>query len=267
MGNGSPNAPDCDGSQGGIPLRAANLVTCYDVAHWHSSFTSMWNNGNMNGACNIQILNPNCGVPTCPVHMSNHTHCPQYQYVDNSAETVQPFFDIATYGFANYMFATNQGPSFPAHQFILSGTSAPVVPTLHLTTLGSLLENPFGSSTSGCIAPTNEYVKGINPTGGETNNWHIPPDPFIAPGYPCYEHQTLTDLLDNHSISWKYYAPSEGSLWTVPNAINHMCVPNAWWSLHQFTQLGNNGRVVLELNGTNTLAPCLTTSRIVPCLR
>jgi phospholipase C len=148
-GNGSHNAPDCDGSEGGIPLRAANLVTCYDVAHWHSSFTSMWNNGNMNGSCLIQILNPNCGVPTCPVHMSNHMRCPQYQYVDNSAKTVQPYFDIATYyGFANYMFASNQGPSFPAHQFILSGTSAPDVPGDQFSDWFAA-DNPFGSSTSG----------------------------------------------------------------------------------------------------------------------
>ena len=37
------------------------------------------------------------------------------------------YFDIATsYGFANYFFQTSQGPSLPAHQFLLSGTSAPL---------------------------------------------------------------------------------------------------------------------------------------------
>jgi phospholipase C len=50
--------------------------------------------------------------------------CPSYAYVPKS--DVQPYFDIATnYSFANYVFQTNQGPSFPAHQFLLSGTSAP----------------------------------------------------------------------------------------------------------------------------------------------
>ena len=53
--------------------------------------------------------------------------CPEYSYVLKS--DVQPYFDIATsYGFANYMFQSNQGPSFPAHQFLFTGTSAPVAP-------------------------------------------------------------------------------------------------------------------------------------------
>lgn len=29
------------------------------------------------------------------------------------------------YGFANRMFQTDQGPSFPSHQFLVSGSSAP----------------------------------------------------------------------------------------------------------------------------------------------
>ena len=53
--------------------------------------------------------------------------CPSYSYVQRS--DVQPYFDIATrYGFANYMFQTNEGPSFEAHQFLFTGTSAPVAP-------------------------------------------------------------------------------------------------------------------------------------------
>ena len=43
---------------------------------------------------------------------------PTYAYVEYSQ--VAPYFQIASqYGYANYMFQTNQGPSFPAHQFIL----------------------------------------------------------------------------------------------------------------------------------------------------
>src|SRR5580693_7689813 len=50
------------------------------------------------------------------------TNC--YSYVQKS--DVQQYFDIATtYGFANYMFQTNEGPSFPARQFLFSGTSGP----------------------------------------------------------------------------------------------------------------------------------------------
>ena len=44
--------------------------------------------------------------------------------------------------------------------------------------------------------------------------------------YPCFEHPTLTDLLNKKFVSWRYYAPSAGSIWTAPNAIQHMCGPN-----------------------------------------
>ena len=44
--------------------------------------------------------------------------------------------------------------------------------------------------------------------------------------YPCFEHATLTDLLNKKFVSWRYYAPSAGSIWTAPNAIQHTCGPN-----------------------------------------
>jgi phospholipase C len=44
--------------------------------------------------------------------------------------------------------------------------------------------------------------------------------------YPCFEHPTLTDLLDQKGLSWKYYTPVPGSIWTAPDAIQHMCGPN-----------------------------------------
>ncbi len=34
-------------------------------------------------------------------------------------------------------------------------------------------------------------------------------------------------MLNAKGISWKYYAPSPGSIWTGPNAIQHICGPNA----------------------------------------
>ena len=49
---------------------------------------------------------------------------PQFMYVKPA--DVQPYFALAEqYTFGDRMFQTNQGPSFPAHQFIISGTSAP----------------------------------------------------------------------------------------------------------------------------------------------
>jgi len=35
------------------------------------------------------------------------------------------------------------------------------------------------------------------------------------------EHSTLPDLLTG--FTWRYYTPSAGSIWTAPNAIQHIC--------------------------------------------
>src|SRR5205814_1359608 len=119
------------------------------------------------------------------------------------------------YTFGDRMFQTNQGPSFPAHQFIISGTSAP-------TTGSSLFvaENAVGAAnagaSTGCIAPRTEHVAVIDANGEEGT--HI---------YPCTDHPTLTDELNSAGITWRYYTPTAGLLWTAPNAIEHMCGPNA----------------------------------------
>jgi phospholipase C len=191
-----------------IPLKATPLAGCYDLSHMHLAFEQMYDNGKMDGADKIQVQpNPGCKPPGNA----------QFKYIDNSKGLIQPYFDLASqYGFANRMFQTNQGPSFPAHQFLLSGTSAP-------TTNSNLFaaENPVsaggGRNNAGCIAPAGTTVKLIDPQGNENSKQ-----------YPCFEHPTLTDVLDNApdgAIDWRYYAPTPGSIWTAPNAIKHMCVP------------------------------------------
>jgi phospholipase C len=133
---------------------------------------------------------------------------------------VEPYLQMAQqYTFADRMFQTNQGPSFPAHQFIISGTSAPTAPPAATSNL-FVAENGSGGSNEGCISLPTVRVRLIDPTGNETN-------PLYPPIYPCFEHPTLTDLLDAANITWRYYAPGAGSIWTAPDAIQHMCGPNA----------------------------------------
>jgi phospholipase C len=112
------------------------------------------------------------------------------------------------------MFQTNQGPSFPAHQFVFGGTSAPNAADDSAGIFAA--ENPGGTpGAAGCIAPTGAFVRLITPSG---ENQTI---------YPCFEHQTMADLLDSSGVSWKYYAPGAGSIWTAPDAIQHICQPDA----------------------------------------
>lgn len=182
-----------------IQLSQVDLANQYDASHAHRDFVKMYDGGKMDGANLIPVF---CGkgVTNCPPPN------PQFMYV-NPAD-VQPYFQLAEqYTFGDRMFQTNQGPSFPAHQFIISGTSAP-------TTNSNLFaaENLNGPAPAGCIALSGTTVNLIDPSGEES-----------SAQYPCFEHPTLTDLLEANAISWRYYAPSAGSIWTAPDAIQHIC--------------------------------------------
>lgn len=197
-----------------IPLTPTSLVTDYDLSHAHQAFVSMYDGGKMDGADQIQITCSKKNEPDCPSPTA------WFHYV-NPAE-VAPYFQLAeTYTFGDRMFQTNQGPSFPAHQFILSGTSAPTPPgTANSNLFAAENLNPapdVSNPTAGCIAQPSITVNLIDPAGTET------------PAYPCYDHPTLTDLLDAKNVSWRYYTPytiGGGTIWTAPLAIEHICVPN-----------------------------------------
>jgi phospholipase C len=190
-----------------IPLTAIPLDDCYDIGHSHAQFEV-----SLQGA-DLDTIYPKEAARAC-VPPAN----PQFKFVDNSTGAVQPYFDIATnYGFANRMFQTNQGPSFPAHQFIFGGTSAPTPDTPLFA--AENLTSPVLGVYAGCIAPFFVSVYRIDGYGSEASQ---------PPTYPCYEHRTLADLLDaaKPAIGWRYYAPSPGYIWTAPDAIRHICRPN-----------------------------------------
>ena len=173
----------------------------YDLSHAHSAFVSMYDGGKMDGADKIP-----CGpAAECPPNAHPN---PQFKYVIQS--DVAPYFGMAEqYTFGDRMFQTNQGPSFPAHQFIYGGTSAP-------TASSSLFASENPHEPAGCIAAAKTTVAMINAAGSESAQ---------PPQYPCFEHQTLSDLLDAKTVTWRYYTPSAGSIWTAPDAIQHICRP------------------------------------------
>ena len=187
---------------GTIQPEPVPLANSYDLSHAHSAFVAQCDL-NSSGACRMDGAAGCSG--TCPP-------TPQFKYVDNSSGILNPYLQLATqYGWANYMFQTNQGPSFPAHQFIFGGTSAPNAVADALGVYAA--ENMSGpnSGTAGCIAAATTRVMLIMPDGRENQSI-----------YPCFEHQTMTDILP-HGVTWRYYAPGAGSIWTAPDAISHIC--------------------------------------------
>ncbi len=203
---------------GTIALVPTTLGQEYDQSHQHDAFTAMCDLDTSTGVCKMDgadqiAITCSKGATNCPP--AN----PNYMYVQQS--DVQPYFDMAEqYTFGDHMFQTNEGPSFPAHQFLISGTSEPCDSTSSTCTMGNwfVAENPLGISNSsadaGCTAPSAEYVSLIDPSGNESTTM-----------FPCFDHTTLTDKMNAAGVTWRYYAPLAGSIWTAPNAIQHMCVP------------------------------------------
>jgi phospholipase C len=199
-----------------IPLAPAPLVSAYDLDHSHVAFLAYYDNGKMDGADTRAVAcvrDPgNCRFPN-----------PQFVYVPPT--DVKPYFDMAErYSFADRMFQTNQGPSFPAHQFIISGTSSPAA-----TSDLFAAENPFlqsgppsasSFSKSGCAATPGTVVNLIDPSGDE----------FSKSSFTCFEHPTLPDLLDAKHLSWRYYSVGDAwnALWNGPSAIRHLRFGADW---------------------------------------
>jgi phospholipase C len=180
-----------------VPLRPISLAAGYDLGHAHDSFVKDFNNGNMDGF--------DYGLPY-------KTHLRPFGYAPSSE--AQPYHDMATqYVLADHMFQSNQGPSFPAHLYIISGTAgdASIQPDL-------VANNPYDSMThqggkGGCDSRPSVVVATIDPNTGNPG-----PKP-----YPCFDRRVLSDFLDAKGISWRFYQNSPGAgLWHSYDAIRHV---------------------------------------------
>jgi Phosphoesterase family len=253
-------------------MEATPLDACFDPNHGHeTAWIGTYDGGLMDGACGVKATNRSCAPPP---------ENPPDTYVSNATGILSPYYQIAsTYAFANYFFQTNQGPSFPAHQFLFSGTSAPVpygdpsnlwnwfageVPT----------SGEFGANTpyAGCAAPGGPstgpanptVVLDINPTPPPPEEWAYTP-PNYPQGFPCYTHNTLASLLESNGKTWSYYAPpgsgpTQGNtMWTAPNAISSICLPLTSNSIGTFCNGTDwNSNVKLSPTALEDYAPILS---------
>ena len=186
---------------------SVTLEGSYDLNHSYPSFNTTCDK-NAAGVCLMDGADEVTCHGNCPSH-------PHFKYVSNSTSVLNPYLTMATsYGWGNYFFQTNQGPSFPSHQFLFSGTSAPSAADDAIATFASENMNNDGNGV-GCMGKSGQNVKLVT-TAGENGTI-----------YPCFEHETLSDLLEAAGISWKYYSPNQGTtIWSAPVAIGHICMPS-----------------------------------------
>lgn len=178
-----------------VPLHEVSLAGGYDLPHAHTAFITDYDNGKLDGF--DKNLPPN-------------RHLRPFGYAPMSE--VKPYFEMATqYVFADHMFQSNEGPSFPAHLYIVTGTAK-------ATNRYEVAGNPYDKLThdgvaGGCDAPKSTVVETIDPQYGSSG-----PTPF-----PCFEHTALSDFLDAKGISWHYYQSHLGAgRWAPFDAIRHV---------------------------------------------
>jgi hypothetical protein len=105
-----------------------------------------------------------------------------------------------------------------------------------------------GSDNDGCFG-SGGSVPELDPTG-------VKHDGIYNGGRPCYNHRTLVNLLNDGEITWRYYARQKKSLWTAPNAIHDICLPDDNGEC-QGDDWINNVKNVLPDQGDYSSAPIL----------
>ncbi len=174
-----------------IPLQPIPFEQGTDVNHSHIAWYASWDNGALDNFAHAAKGYPIANLP--------------YAFVPQT-ETV-PIWTLAkTFTLGDRMFQSNTGPSFPAHQYMIAGQSA------------NIDENPPGYW--GCDALSTARVPVIGPNGTDL--------PGIS---PCLDYQTMADVLDAKSITWKYYTPAKdesGYIWSAFQAIKHIRYGPDW---------------------------------------
>jgi phospholipase C len=107
-------------------------------------------------------------------------------------------------------FSSLHATSFPNHLYTIAATSNGVI------SQGILASNPSKTEV-GCRADEG------------TTATQILPDGYTAALYPCYDIQTMGDLLTAAGVSWKTYAPANIA-YNAYNAINHIYNNTAVWN-------------------------------------
>lgn len=221
-----------------VPLKPVPLAGSVLPQHSHWSFEKMCDPDPATLACR----NDGAWRITVPTGGS-------YGYVSNTPVTnidgshghlLDPYLTFAKdYGWANYMFQTNQGPSYVAHQFLFAGTSAMTAADDANSTF--IAEDYNLNGNAGCLATKASLNNVISPalstpregcsvfddgTVQECLQANValiyPTDPV---GSFCHTHETIAELLDSQSVTWKYYAATAGSLANAPVASKAICAP------------------------------------------
>jgi phospholipase C len=183
-----------------IPLRAIHLSSVWDPSHGHSAFVTEFANGKLNGF----------GREKC-------TRCGRYAaYSYVFPDEVKQYYAMAEqYAFADHNLQPNEGPSWPAHLYLIAAQSGSPGSTWYVS------ENAGGppgyqDPNLDCLAPPGSSVEEINMST-------VYPGTEGHPTFPCVSPPTILTELESARLTWKYYTPNPGNIWTAPCDISGVC--------------------------------------------
>ena len=205
-------------------LRPLSMSVLHDVNHDHIQFLEDYDRGKMDGFDRlIHSSNPKCtdprNQPSCWLFLGPPYNLEAYSVVPRSESA--PYWTMARrYALGDRTFASNNGPSYVSHQYLIAGQANHVA------------ENPGFPTPSpppppplpwGCDAPPTQFVEVLK--YGAASPPAFPKAVGVeTPGpYPCFSYKTAADTLDAAGVSWAYYAPqiygNGGDVWSAFDAI------------------------------------------------
>jgi phospholipase C len=214
-----------------VTLHQISLAGPYDISHKHKAWVNDYDGGAMNGFDHEGV---NC-------YARHQTRCPNrdiaaYGFVPENQ--VRPYWDMAKhYTFADELFQTNQGPSFPAHQYIVSGTS-----TINGDATIRASENPTNprhvARQGGCDSQPHTTVETIRDDGSA--------GPLV---YPCFTRRSIMNLMDASGVTWNYYQAFGGAgEWHAVDAVRpiwsrRQSYQNVIWPMQRVLKNIHNGTI------------------------
>ena len=183
-----------------IQLKARKLESKMVLNNSWPAFVTDYDKGKMDGFDLVWVDEHQC---TCA-----------YQYVKPSQ--IKPYWSMAKqYVLADHMFPTQASGSFTAHLDLIRGDTK-------INSYESLIDfpqhGPWGCDaapgiTTSLLTDTQQYL-------------------YLEGPFPCFTFQTMRDLLDAKSVSWKYYTPSikthGGDIWNAFDAIQQVRNGSEW---------------------------------------
>ncbi len=193
-------------------LQPIKLTWRWDLNHDHSQFLEDYDQGKDDGF-DDEILaykhGPGCpddpterNEPTCWI-ISKQQMWKQMAYSYVKQSDVKQYWTLASeYALGDKAFASNSGPTYVAHQYLIAGESG------HAVEVPSTQPWGCGGPTTGSDAETvNLLAYGqANPPVYSKATGHEVAGPF-----PCFTYPTIADLLDNAGVSWSYYVQPSGA--------------------------------------------------------